>query len=146
MAHAADEEDDRRGLSEIARAILDHGADYIDARVELARLETEEASQHFQGLSVRLGIGAFTAIAGYTACLIAGIALLGRHQFGGNWEIPALIAGVLHLIIGALFLVGARRQAGLTSELFGTTRRELIKDQLWLKQNSPHSKKEDARN
>ena len=146
MAHAADEDEDRRGLSEIARAILDHGADYIDARVELARLETEEAGEHFQGLSIRLGIGAFAAIAGYTSCLIAAIALLGRHQFDGNWAIPAFIAGVLHLIIGALFLVGAKRQAGLTSELFGSTRRELIKDQLWLKQNSPHSKNEDARN
>jgi uncharacterized membrane protein YqjE len=145
MAHRDDDEDDQRGLSEIARAILNNGADYVDARVELARLEAEEAGEHFRGLSVRLGIGAFTATAGYTLCLVAGIALVGRHYFDGAWEIPAIIAGGLHLIIAALFLIGARRQAGLSSDLFGSTRRELIKDQLWLKQKSPRTKDEDAR-
>ena len=145
MASTADE-DDRRGLSEIARSILDHGSEYVDARLELAQLEAEEAGDHFRGLSIRLSIGAFAAIAGYTMCLIAGIALLARHQFDGRWEILALVAGGIHLIIGALFLAGARRQANQSSELFGTTRRELIKDQLWLKQKSHASNAADAPN
>jgi uncharacterized membrane protein YqjE len=131
------DDDDGRGLKDLARSILDHGADYAEARVELAKLETDEAAAHVRGLSVRLGIGAFAATSGYTITVFAGIGMLARHQFSGRWEIPALIAGAVHLLIGGLFLLGARRQARLTSNLFSSTRREFTKDQQWLKQKSP---------
>ena len=141
-----DDEDDRRGLSDIAHSLLGHGSEYIDARLELARLETDEAAEHFRGLSIRLGVGVFAAITGYTMCLLAGIALLAQHLSNGDWALLAIVAGGLHLTVGALFLAGARRQARLSSELFGTTRRELIKDQLWLKQKSQASRDADAPN
>ena len=138
-----DDNDDHRGLRDITRSILDHGSDYAEARLELAKLETEEAGEHLRGLSLRLGIGSFAAVAGYTICLVSGIALLGRSLFKGHWEILALIVGGIHLLIGGLFLIGARRQARLTSDLYSSTRRELAKDQEWLKQRSQPPEDED---
>ena len=132
MAHDDEHDDASRGMRDIARSFLDHGGDYVEARLELARLEADEASEHLVGLSTRLAVGLFAAISGYTACLIAGIALL----FGDRWEIPALVAAALHLFVGGLFLIGARRQAKLSKNLFASTRRELQKDQQWLKQKS----------
>ena len=146
MANDEDHSDPTRGIREIARSIVDHGSDYAEARLELAKLEAGEAGDLLRGVSVRLGIGIFASIAGYTTCLVAAIALIGHHHFGGRWEIPALIAGGLHLFVGALFLLGARRQAKLTGNLFGSTRRELTKDQLWLKQKSNPAPHGDAPN
>jgi len=136
----------RRGVRAIARSILDHGANYVEARIELARLEADEAGVHLRGLSVRLAIGASAALAGYTVCLVAAISLLGRDLFGGRWEFAALIAGGLHLFVAAIFLLGARHRAKLAGDLFSSTRRELTKDQLWLKQTSNPADPEDAPN
>lgn len=148
MANANDDDHDdpSRGIRDLARSILDHGVDYTEARIELAQLEAEEAREHLRGLSLRLAIGGFAATAGYTICLVVSIALLGRHRFDGHWEIPALIAGGSHLFLGAVFLLGARRQAKLSRNLFSSTRRELTKDQLWLKQKSKPADPEDAPN
>ncbi len=137
---------DRRGLSELARSILDHGSDYAEARLELAKVEAEEAADHLRRISVRLGIGAFAGISGYTIAVIGGIALIGNHLLGGRWELAALAVGLLHLIIGGLFLLGARHQAKQSSELFSSTRRELTKDQQWLKQKSKSKTGADAPN
>jgi hypothetical protein len=102
------ENEGRRGLSSLARSILDHGADYIGARVDLARLEVDEAGEHVRGLTARFGVGTFATSAGYGICVIAGIALLAKNYFDGNWELIALAVGLLHLITGGLFLLGAR--------------------------------------
>ena len=146
MANDEDHSDRARGIREIARSIVDHGSDYAEARLELAKLEAGEAGDLLRGVSIRLGIGIFTATAGYTACLVGSIALIGHHYFESRWEIPALIAGGIHLFVAALFLLGARRQANLAGNLFSSTRRELSKDQLWLKQKSNPAPREDAPN
>jgi uncharacterized membrane protein YqjE len=144
MADENDNEHCNRSFPDVARSILDHGINYTEARIELAKLEADEAADHLRSLSKRLGFGAFAATTGYAICLSAGIALVARHQAGGHWEIPALIVGGLHLAVGALFLVGARRQAKLSADLFHSTRNELIKDQLWLKKPPPADSPADA--
>ena len=126
----------RRGITDIARAILDHGTDYAEARIALAKFEAEEAGQHVRGISVQLGIGGFLAIAGYCILLTGGIALLAKHQLDGNWELPAIIVGVVHLIIGGLLLLAAKGKIGRSDTLFSSTRREFTKDKQWLKQKT----------
>ena len=127
---------DRRGLTELARSILDHGSDYAEARLELAKLEAEDAGEHIRGVATRLGIGAFFAIAGYCALLLGGIGLLAKHLLDGNWELPAVIAGAVHLFLGTLFLLGAKRQIRNSGNLFNSTKLELNKDLQWLKQKT----------
>ena len=103
--HDDHDADDLRGLSELARSILDHGADYAEARIELARLESEEAVDHLRGTGLRLGIGSFAASAGYAIVVVSFLALIGRKFFGGSWELAAIVIGALHLVVGALFFM-----------------------------------------
>jgi len=134
--------DHRRGFRDLGGSVIDHGVDYIEARLELAKLEAEEACSHVKAASVRFGIGAFAFTVGYAIFVVAGIGFISAGMEIG-WQIPALIIGALHLIFGALFLLGARRQAKLASDLFPSTRRELIKDQQWLRRQNSQPESND---
>jgi uncharacterized membrane protein YqjE len=124
--------DETRSLFQRFAALRSTLALHLDARIQLLKLEAEEASRL---LATRAGIliaALFALGFGYLLLLAGGVALLARGLNRPWWEV-SLCAGVLHFGLGlALILLGRRP---LTDKLFLDSRKELAKDRQWLTRN-----------
>jgi uncharacterized membrane protein YqjE len=139
-----DDSEERKGafaallspLREFAGRSRGHAADYVRARTELLSVEAEEAAHSAKGLAAAGGLGAVLLIPGYTLCVIAAL-----QAFAGQWDasrfgILALIAGIVHLVLGIAILLRTRAKARAT-RFFEESREQLKRDQEWLTQLNP---------
>lgn len=125
--------------SEVAAFARSAGG-YLLARAELFALEGSEAAALIRERLVKTIIaGAFIGIA-YLTMLIAGIAIGGAFlatQADGllaNWTGVALATGILHLLIGLIFLKKSRKKNA--PAFFEYSRAEWEKDQQWIQQQN----------
>ena len=119
-------------------------AEHIKARGELLAIEAREAREALgrQG-ALASATGAIIVI-GYGLILIAGISLLGRwleslvpSLSGIGWQLSALAAGLVHLVLALLLFRKLKQQRDLN--LFEFTRAEFNKDGQWLNQVKKNS-------
>lgn len=117
---------------------------YLQARAELLAIEGSEAAQIIRKRLIKAVIAAAFLGISYLTILIAGIALggslLAKQAQGplANWTGIALAVGVLHLLIGLIFLGKARKKSA--APLFEYTRSEWEKDQQWIQQQNRNEK------
>jgi uncharacterized membrane protein YqjE len=119
------------GLVDHLRELCAAGAEYAQARLALAGMETKEALIHF-GIIIALCVGAVAVLVfGYLFFCIA-LTLLIAQLLGiaPGWVVLAL--AVLHFVVagGAIGIAVMR----LKTSVFEGTLAELKKDQLWLSQ------------
>ena len=111
--------------------------EHIRARGELLAIEAREASETL----AKRGSLAVAAIAvlgiGYSLILVACVALLGRwidslsSNFSGmGWQLSAIAAGLLHVILSLGMFRKLKRYKNLS--LFEFTRAEFTKDGEWI--------------
>jgi uncharacterized membrane protein YqjE len=106
--------------------------DYFESKARLLAIESREASGHFIGLLVMVGVMlvlALSSVLMYGAFLLYLVALLLHLAWG--WS--ALICGVLLTVCGVVifFLLRIR----LRKPVFQTTLRDIQKDKEWLSQS-----------
>lgn len=126
-------------LRDFAGRSRSHAADYLRARADLLGIEAEEAAAVSKSLAAGGILGAVLLVPGYTLCLVA--LLLGC---AGEWEtsrfgLLALVAGIVHLVLGTAILLRTRRLA-LATRFFEESREQLKRDQEWLKHLSESPK------
>jgi len=103
-------------------------AEFVSTRVELIRLESQEAAKVAKkrtSLTITLAIIASTAWLSF----IAGIIGLTSQYSSITWWMAALAAAALHAIIAGI-LISKLKQP--TPPLFTVTRSEFQKDRLWM--------------
>ena len=103
-------------------------AEFVSTRVELIRLESQEAAKVAKKrtcLTITLAIIASTAWLSF----IAGIIGLTSQYSSITWWMAALAAAALHAIIAGI-LISKLKQP--TPPLFTVTRSEFQKDRLWM--------------
>jgi len=103
--------------------------DYFDQKARLLAVESREASSHFIGLSVLLGIMlvlALSSVLMYAAFLLYLIAILIHLSWG--WS--ALISGMVLTLLSALVFFVLR--TGLRKPVFQISLKDLEKDKEWL--------------
>jgi uncharacterized membrane protein YqjE len=103
-------------------------AEFVSTRVELIRLESQEAAKVAKkrtSLTITLAIIASTAWLSF----IAGIIGLTDQYSSITWWMAALAAAALHAIIAGI-LISKLKQP--TPPLFTVTRSEFQKDRLWM--------------
>jgi len=106
--------------------------DYFDSKARLLAVESREATGHFIGLLVLLGVMlvlALCSILMYGAFLLYLVALL----FHLAWGWSALICGVILTLLSILTLFLLRIR--LRKPVFQTTLKDLEKDKEWLTQS-----------
>jgi uncharacterized membrane protein YqjE len=110
--------------------------DYLDVKLRLVAVESEEATRHFVGLVVLLGILLVLAVCSvlmYGAFLLYLIALLLHLAWG--WS--ALICGAILTFCGVLAFFILRRR--LRKPVFQMTLKDLEKDKQWLSQSKTNA-------
>ena len=130
----------KAGIFSLARS----AGRYLHARAELLSIEGREAVS-LVGKRLISGIiaGCFIGL-GYLLILVTAIALgghyLAQNQEGmlANWMGASLIAAVIHLFLGLIFLSKARQKN--KAPLFEYTRAEWEKDQQWIQNQSKNAK------
>jgi uncharacterized membrane protein YqjE len=110
--------------------------DYFESKARLLAIESREASGHFIGLLIIVGVMlvlALSSVLMYGAFLLYLVALLLHLAWG--WS--ALICGVLLTVcsVVAFFLLRIR----LRKPVFQTTLRDIQKDKEWLSQSKTNS-------
>ncbi len=103
-------------------------AEFIHTRIELIRLESQDAGTFFAGKACAAIIAVCAAIMAW-ACLLVGFIGGAAHLFHTPWWICTLVLGLLHIIIG---IVAAKKMRATSRPLFPVTRGEFEKDKLWL--------------
>lgn len=104
-------------------------AEFIDARVELVRLEARQAGQIAAQKVALLVIAGFCALLVWLLLLAGLIGWISSLQDSIPWYGVTLIAALLHLLV-AVGAVVKLRQPG--DPPFPLTRTELEKDRAWL--------------
>ena len=106
--------------------------DYFDSKARLLAVESKEASSHFIGLLVILGIVLVLAL---SSVLMYGAFLLYLVELAFHlaWGLSALICGAVLTAssVAAFFLL----RAGLRKPVFQMTLRDIQKDKEWLNQS-----------
>lgn len=104
-------------------------AEFVSTRVELIRLESQEAAKVAKkrtSLTITLAIIAAVAWLSF----IAGIIGLADHYYSSiTWWMAALAAAALHAIIAGILISKLKKPA---PPLFTVTRSEFQKDRLWM--------------
>jgi len=103
-------------------------AEFVGTRLELIRIESQEAAQVAKkrtSLTIALSIIASAAWLSF----IAGIIGLTAHYSNVTWWMSALAAAGIHALI-AIMLISRLKQP--TPPLFTATRSEFQKDRLWM--------------
>jgi uncharacterized membrane protein YqjE len=103
---------------------------YLQARLELAGIESKDALAIYGALAGFLALGAGFLLFGYIFIWIGAIALVATLS-GVSWGLVTLAAGILHLIGAAGFLWAAKAKWG--RPVFSATLKEFRKDQQWLR-------------
>ncbi len=105
------------------RAFAHHGADSLEARLALARLEWVEERRRL----VTAGLGGGIAVLfGFAALIFIGLAVI-----VGFWETPWRLAAAVAVAIVALLVAAIGAWTGLSalrSPMFSATRAELARD------------------
>jgi uncharacterized membrane protein YqjE len=115
----------RRPIASWASILLD----YFDKKVRLLAVESTEASSHFIGLLVLLGIMlvlSLSSVLMYAAFVLYLIAIL-LHL---SWGWSALISGMVLTLLSALVFFVLR--TGLRKPVFQISLKDLEKDKEWL--------------
>lgn len=104
-------------------------AEFVSTRLELIRLESQEAAQVAKkrtSLTIILAVVASTAWLSF----IAGIIGLASHYSSSiTWWMAALAAAAIHAIVAGIFLSKLKKP---TPPLFTITRSEFQKDRQWM--------------
>ena len=122
------------GLIDNLRALAAWFAAYIGARLQLAGLESKEASWHYLKILLWLFAGLIGFTFGYIFLCIACVFII-SFFFNVSWVWTMLGAGVVHLLLAAVAILVARTQ--LTKPMFSATIAEFKKDQTWLNTPAP---------
>jgi uncharacterized membrane protein YqjE len=104
---------------------------YLQARLELAGIESREAAIH---LAIILGLvigGLILLVFGYFFFVLAVVFLIALAFGSGSWIYVLLGAALLHILGAVVLVLFARVKLGVP--LFPLTLQELRKDQEWLK-------------
>ncbi len=125
-------------LRDFAGRSRGHASDYFRARIELLTLEAEEAAAAVKGLATSGGLGGVLLIPGYTLCMIAALQALAGKWESSRFGLLALVAGIVHLVLGVAILLRTRSKARAT-RFFEESREQLKRDQEWLNQLNPTS-------
>jgi uncharacterized membrane protein YqjE len=122
------------GVVEYLRAFLASASSYLEARVQLAGIESKEAFSHYLRVLALAGIALAGVLFGYTLLCISIALILAR--LGGvqvMWVILAL-AGA-HFLVALIcgYLVANR----VSAPMFRSTLSEFRKDREWLNNPRP---------
>lgn len=109
---------------------------YFQARAQLFTLEAREASEQMGKRITFLAIGGGLLFLGYLL-LLAGLIPLLADATGLSWKVIGLIAAAIHLIVGVIFVLIARKN--YSEPTFEESQNELEKDREWLARNLPTS-------
>ncbi|MFV1995559.1 MAG: phage holin family protein [Verrucomicrobiales bacterium] len=114
----------------LGRSTLESVLHYLEARLDLAEVETKEAGSTIARKLVLLGIGCALLFFGYVILLAAAISL-GSEALGIRWELLSFAVAAAHLALGIVLLLVARTRR----PLFEHSLRELEKDRAWLQKS-----------
>lgn len=117
------------GLIEHLRFLAGSVAGYLQARLELAGIESKEAVAHYFKILALLVAGAVGAIFGYIFSCI-GLVLLIAHFLHVHWMWIILGLGAAHFLLALGCVLFARGK--FFAPMFSATIHELKKDQEWL--------------
>lgn len=117
------------GLIEHLRSLAASVAGYLQARIELAGIESKEALGHYVQILVLLVAGAVIAIFGYIFFCI-GLVLLIAHFLHVHWMWIILGVGFAHFLLALGCVLFARSR--FVAPMFSATLSEFKKDQEWL--------------
>ncbi len=118
------------GLIEHLRFLAASLVGYLQARLELAGIESKEALAHYLQILALIVAGAVIAIFGYIFFCI-GLVLLIAHFAHVHWMWIILGLGVAHFVLALVCVLLARGR--LFVPMFSATISELRKDQEWLR-------------
>ena len=122
------------GISDHLRSLLSSSLGYVQARLQLAGLESKEAAAHFLKILIWVGIGIAAAAFGYLFFCGAVVFIL-SVVFHVEWIWILLGLGLAHF--GAAFACALVVREKFPKPLFESTFNEFKKDQEWL---TTHSK------
>ncbi|MDB4353853.1 phage holin family protein [Akkermansiaceae bacterium] len=141
MPFRSSENSDSPGLKDEVTSLAKSASDYLAIRSELVAIEAKEAGIILKKRIISLLVAAVGIFVAYILLLGALIYFLGeflRNQLSnsplGGWPGSLLLMGALHLIIGVIFLLKARKRPN--TPLFDFTKSEWKKDQQWLSQKT----------
>ena len=117
------------GFTEHLRVLAASFAAYLRARLQLAGIESKEASAHCFKILIWLFAGLFGFFFGYIFFCIAGVFLI-SYLLGIKWMWILLAAGIAHFAAAAAAICIARSK--FAQPMFSATIGEFKKDQIWL--------------
>ena len=110
------------------------GLDYLSARLELAGIESKEASSHYLKIVALAFVGLCAVLFGYIFLVAAAVAII-AYVFSVQWMWVLLGCGVLHILGAALcFWIATNR---IAAPMFTATLNEFKKDRKWLSNQKP---------
>ena len=122
----------KHAIGDSVRALLASFLDYVELRLRLVGVETQEAALHLFTV-VLLVVTTLVCLAGFLVFVLYLMVLILHLQWG--WCALILAAGLLliSVVTGILFRVR------LPKALFPITLAEFVKDRQWLKHSPPSS-------
>lgn len=118
------------GVTDVFRSGAENASAYLRARVELLRIEAEEAAAAAKRMGVMLGVAAGLLLVGYVFALLVAIFFF-SGELGPNAQIALAVCGLVHLVAGVIFLIKARNEAR-RMRWFRESLEQLKQDQQWL--------------
>lgn len=139
MAEAGPSSAQDTGPSGRVRGLVQAGLRYGEVRARLFQIEAQEAGSHLSRVSTR-GVMAVSALMvawmlAVPALVSLAAELLKQHWPWMRWEYVALAVAVLHLLIGFILLLAAKRRWARV-RLFEESLNQFQKDREWLARNS----------
>ena len=116
-------------MTEHLRALAASVAGYLQARLQLAGLESKEAAAHGLKILLWLAAGAAAASLGYIFSCCA-VVFIFAHLLGVSWIWIMLGLGVAHFLAAIVCAIIVRNK--FPRPLFESTINEFKKDQEWL--------------
>ncbi|NNE93124.1 MAG: phage holin family protein [Verrucomicrobiales bacterium] len=123
-------------LGSKAAAMLGALLDYIGIRLQLLRLEAEEAKGGLVRKAALIVAGGFFLLLSWIG-ICAGLVGFLALKLGWSWWAAAFLVAGSHLVFGVVFLLLAAKKP--KNPLFGDSIREFAKDRDWL---NSHRKKD----
>ena len=106
--------------------------------MQLAILETREASKLITDQAVFIAVGAGFLFTGYMLSIAALVNLI-ADRLETKWEYVGLAIAAFHVVAGGILIIVARTVRN--KPIFEATLQELEKDEKWLAQNLPSKKR-----
>lgn len=128
--HSRDHPDPPAGIVDLVRSLSESILAYLQARSQLLKLESKEASAAITRKALLYFFGACFLILAYTLALVAAIFLISRST-SYPWEYVTFAAAGIHILLAIILILIAK--APFRHGLFRHTLNELEKDRQWLK-------------